>query len=71
MYDPLAAYYLVNPKAYETKMMDIVIETKGKHTFGMTVADKRHWGKQIPNVTVATSINRQKFVEDFISLLNS
>jgi len=69
MYDPLAAYYLINKEAFKTEMMDIRIETKGDLTRGMTVADKRIWGDRKPNVNVALSANREEFVKDFLDIL--
>ncbi len=69
MYDPLAAYYLVNPSAYTLKDMEIHIETKGKYTYGMSVADRRSWGEKKPNVSVISSVKRNVFVKDFIRIL--
>lgn len=69
MYDPLAAYYLINPKAYETVEMDIKIETVSELTRGMTVAEKRIWGDKNYNVNVVTKVDREKFVSDFINIL--
>lgn len=69
VYDAVAAYYLVNPNACTTTQMDIVIETKGEHTFGMTVAEKRIGEKRQYNVAVVTKVEREKFVKDFISIL--
>lgn len=71
MYDPLAAYYLINPSAYTTCLLDVRIETKGELTLGMTVADKRNWGDQKPNISVVTKINRNDFVKDFIKILKT
>lgn len=69
MYDPLAAYYLINPKAYTLQSMDIKIETNGNITRGMTVADRRNWGSKVPNVEVATQIDKKMFVGDFLQIL--
>lgn len=71
VYDALAAYYLINPKAFTTQEMDIVIETQGKHTFGMTVAERR--GNKISNLNtlVTTKVDRDKFVGDFIGYLGT
>ncbi len=71
MYDPLAAYYLLNPRAYETKKMDVRIETTSDLTRGMSVADRRNWGEKKYNAHVVTKINRDQFVEDFINTLNT
>lgn len=70
MYDPLAAYYLVNSKAYKTMPMDIKIETVSELTRGMTVADRRNWGEKNYNVDVVVAINRDAFVNDFFSILS-
>jgi len=70
MYDPLAAYYLINPAAYELKSMDIRVETVGSLTRGMTVAERRLWGKENNNVSVAIKINYKSFVADFFKMLN-
>ena len=71
MYDPLAAYYLMNPQAYRTRTMDVQIETVSELTRGMTVADKRTWGTQHPNVTVATAVDATVFTHDFITTLRT
>jgi purine nucleosidase len=71
MYDPLAAYYLIKPEAYETIPMDIKIETVSELTRGMTVADRRNWGEKKYNVDVVTSIDRNAFVKDFFAILGS
>lgn len=69
MYDPLAAYYLINPGAYKTTPMDIQIETKSDLTRGMTVADKRNYGEKNYNVDVVTSIDKEAFTGDFFNIL--
>ena len=69
MYDPLAAYYLVNPGAYDLEKMDIQIQTVSELTRGMTVADRRNWGDKQPNVEVVRKIASEAFVRDFIDIL--
>lgn len=69
MYDPLAAYYLINPEAYKIEPMDIKIETMSELTRGMTVADRRVWGDKEPNIDVVASINREAFIKDFFEIL--
>lgn len=71
MYDPLAAYYLVNPAAYTTQELDIQIEVTSELTRGMTVADRRIWGEQHPNVTVATTVDKSAFTHDLIKFLRT
>ena len=69
MYDPLAAYYLVNPSAYILEPMDIKIETTSELTRGMTVAERRIWGDKKTNVEVVTRVDSDAFVRDFIEIL--
>jgi inosine-uridine nucleoside N-ribohydrolase len=69
MYDPLAAYYLINPDAYKIKPMDIEIEIASELTRGMTVADRRNWGEKKNNVDVVVKIDRDAFVKDFLAIL--
>lgn len=69
MYDPLAAYYLINPKAYKIVPMDIKIETVGELTRGMTVAERRVWGERNYNIDVVVSIDKKAFLEDFFKIL--
>jgi inosine-uridine nucleoside N-ribohydrolase len=71
MYDPLAAYYLINPSAYKLTELEIHIETQGEFTYGMTVVDRRTWGEKRPNVSVVSNIDRQSFVRDFIRIIKS
>lgn len=71
MYDPLAAYYLVNPKACKTIRMDMRIETMGDLTYGMSVVDRRIYGKKNYNVRVLSYVDRDIFVEDFIRIIKN
>lgn len=70
VYDALAAYYLINPKAFELKKMDVRVETRGELTAGMTVADQRNWGGKNPNIDVVANIDRSAFVRDFVRILS-
>jgi pyrimidine-specific ribonucleoside hydrolase len=69
MYDPLAAYYLINPSACKTQPMDMRIETKGNLTYGMSVVDRRTYGEKDFNVEIITAIDRDTFVNDFINII--
>lgn len=71
VYDVLAAYYLINPKAFLLEKADVRIETKGKFTSGMTVIEARKQAKKDFNVNVVKKIDRKKFVKDFIDILKS
>lgn len=69
VYDALAAYYLISPDAFTLKPMDIVVETKGEHTFGMTVAEKRPHKTPRYNADVVTHIDQEAFTRDLLAAL--
>lgn len=69
MYDPVAAYYLINPEVFKIETMDVQVETEGELTRGMTVADRRAWSNKHPNINVAMFVDRKKFVRDFLKIL--
>lgn len=69
VYDAVAAYYLLNPDAFTVEPMDILIETKGEHTFGMTIAEKRISELKNINVNVVTKVDRDTFAKDLIQIL--
>lgn len=64
MYDPLAAYYLIDQLSFRMKKTNIVIETKGEYTAGMSVADKRSMPENLANTEVTVAVNQQKFFDD-------
>lgn len=70
IYDAVAAYYLLKPNAFELTPMDIVIETQGEHTFGMTVVERRKNKPINNNVEVALKVNKKEFIKDFFKYLN-
>lgn len=65
MYDPLTVYSLMNPSACKKVDYNVVIETRGEITRGMTVADMRKRRKEKPNITVIEWISENSFKEDF------
>lgn len=71
VYDALAAYYLLNPNAFTLKSMDVVIETQGQYTFGMSVAEKRPHKVKNTNVEVVMGIDDQQFRQDFFKILST
>ena len=71
VYDALAAYFLLDKSAFSLESMDVRIETKGEYTRGMSVADKTTWGNKTVNVKVATDLNRERFIENYIKIMNS
>lgn len=69
IYDALAAYYILSPKSFTLTPMDIVIETKGEFTSGMSVVNRASTAN--PNILVATGINKLQFKRDFTRIINS
>ena len=69
-YDPLTIYYLINPDACDIHQYDVVVETKGEHTRGMTVADRRKVTDKDNIMNVAMHIDEQTFKRDFMRFLN-
>ncbi len=70
MYDPLTVYSLIKPTACRGKSYNILVETKGELTRGMTVADLRKITKDTPNIYVIETISENSFRKDFISYLS-
>jgi inosine-uridine nucleoside N-ribohydrolase len=68
-YDAIAGYILLNRQAFEFKAMDIIIETMGEYTFGMSVPERRKLKIGKLNVNVAMNLAREKFRQDFFRLL--
>lgn len=70
MYDPLTIYCMLNPKAVKTYQCNVMVETKGELTYGMSVADLRRVTDAKPNVEVVESISREAFRRDFVTYLS-
>jgi inosine-uridine nucleoside N-ribohydrolase len=72
MYDPLTVFYLLQPSSCRTVMQNVLIETKGDITCGMTVVDKRKVGDGLaPNVKIVKYIESKDFITCFIGALNT
>lgn len=70
MYDPLTVYSLINPSACIAKNYDILVETRGELTRGMTVPDLRPGHGAAGNVSVVEGISEEDFKRDFIEYLS-
>ncbi len=70
MYDPLTVYSIMNQKACKKKDYNILVETRGEITRGMTVAELRKSKKETPNITVIEKISGKKFKAEFIRILS-
>lgn len=71
VYDALASYFIINPDAFSLEPMDLVVETIGIHSRGMTVPERRISKKKRYNVNVAMKIDVKEFKNDFIAQINS
>jgi pyrimidine-specific ribonucleoside hydrolase len=57
MHDACAVAHLVAPELFKTADYHIVVETLGKHTSGMTLADRRFWSRAKANAQVCLDVN--------------
>jgi pyrimidine-specific ribonucleoside hydrolase len=62
LHDPCAVACLVRPDLFTFKPYHVVVECAGKHTTGMTLADRRPWIKAEPNVQVCLDLDRPGFI---------
>ena len=70
VYDALAVYYLINPSVCRLENYDILVETEGTKTRGMTVADLRPKPEKKNIISVVEKISEKDFKNDFIRYLN-
>jgi inosine-uridine nucleoside N-ribohydrolase len=61
--DPAAMAVAIDPSVAQGKDYHVVIETRGEHTRGMTVVDRRRWGHKDsePNVHVVEEIDTERY----------
>lgn len=58
MHDPCAVLALTHPELFEREERHVVVETRGEHTRGMTLIDRRPLaGREQPNCDVLTAID--------------
>ncbi|MDR2053917.1 MAG: nucleoside hydrolase [Treponema sp.] len=62
LHDPCAVAWVIAPELFTTRPYHVLIETQGKYTTGMTLADQRPWTKAAPNVDVCLDIDRAGFI---------
>ncbi|GHV76920.1 pyrimidine-specific ribonucleoside hydrolase RihA [Spirochaetia bacterium] len=71
LHDPCAVACLIAPALFTTRDFHVAIETRGKYTSGMTLADLRFWTKEKPNVTANMDVNREGFIKLFMDACDS
>jgi purine nucleosidase len=72
--DALTVGYAINKDFIETKDMDVVVETEGIHTHGMSIAERREGKFQEEaklNAAVSVKVNAKEFIDYFIETLSS
>jgi inosine-uridine nucleoside N-ribohydrolase len=60
-HDPCVIACLLQTALFHARHINVQIETKGKHTPGMTVADGWRVTKRAPNAMVMGGVNREGF----------
>jgi pyrimidine-specific ribonucleoside hydrolase len=62
LHDPCATAYLIDPSLFTGTFYSVHVETKGELTRGMTVADRRKFAPETPNVKVLTEVDNPRFI---------
>lgn len=63
LHDPCAVAWLLHPELFQSEHLYVTVETEGKLTRGMTVADRRKKPDRQPNVQVLTGVDREAFMK--------
>ena len=70
VYDALTIFYLIRPELCDTYRCHVAIETAGRLTSGMSVADLRPKPEGKPNTTVVDSVDEEAFRHFFVETLS-
>ncbi|MEK3867458.1 nucleoside hydrolase [Paenibacillus sp. FSL H7-0716] len=63
LHDPCAVAWLLYPELFEFEHLYVTVETEGKLTRGMTVADRRKKTDRPANVQVLVGVDREAFMK--------
>lgn len=63
LHDPCAVAWLLQPELFQSRHLHVTVETEGKLTRGMTVADQRKKPVSVPNVEVLVDVDRDAFIK--------
>ncbi|OMD36634.1 nucleoside hydrolase [Paenibacillus odorifer] len=63
LHDPCAVAWLLHPELFVSEHLYVTVETEGKLTRGMTVADKRKKTDRPANVEVLVGVDREAFMK--------
>ena len=73
LHDPCAVAWLLQPELFVSEQLHVTVETEGKLTRGMTVADRRKKPDQAANTEVLVGVDREAFMKllfDSLELLD-
>lgn len=70
LHDPCAVAWLMNPDMFESRKLNVCIDTDGEHTTGCTVTDFTGVTGKEPNVDVLLGVDTDKFVDLIIEAVN-
>ncbi len=70
LHDPVAVYYLINPAAFEAKMLNVEIENKSEFCDGRTVVDLYGLSKRKVNCNVTLKVNLDQFWKRMIEAIS-
>jgi len=68
LHDPLAVAIAIDPSLVTLTSLPVCVETRGRHTIGMTVGDQRpsaYWSSDIPRLEVALEVDAPRMLELF------
>jgi purine nucleosidase len=68
MHDPLAVAVAIEPSLVTLTSLPVCVETRGPHTIGMTVADRRpaaYRSHDMPRLEVALAVDAPRMLELF------
>lgn len=71
LHDPCAVAYVIKPELFTVKSYHVDIECHGKHTAGMTLADRRPWSGAARNADVCVDVDRKGFIDLVIQACES
>lgn len=68
LHDPCAVLAITHPELFTSERMDVIIETTGIHTLGMTLADTRPWENHSESlIEVMKSINAKEALQIIVN----
>jgi len=70
LHDPCAVAWLLKPEIFQSKKLNVVIDTHGEYTTGCTVTDFNGVSDRTPNVDVLLNVDRHQFIDLIIDAVN-